>query len=360
MKKGLLLLGLVFLATGAKAREFHQQIKAVPIVREAAYWVSEWRDLEIPEGLASFQILLKGSPEAFIQVTDLIGPDGRAYISSNANSDHRLNNYNNPILSNVLSEVRNQAVVPGTGSVIIPNDPHSPSPAAGVWRLRTLSHYQPLQKTVDLEVIGKYPEDLQKSRLPLRVWIAPDSYWSRNPEHVRELLAAAKKIYFTEAGFDLDVLSVQTLARKPSVPMTLPQDTAAIAANLNQADAINAYLLPTMQFQNKPVNGLACIGGPVGALMKQDCFVSMYASDRADEINLDSQAKILVHEIGHYLGLFHTEDTGYYAIGTVHDRLEDTPEQVTGSNMMDPGIHNATPHFSLLQKKMMRLSPALQ
>lgn len=334
-----------------------QEIKDIKILKEGAYWVSEWVDFEVPVNTASFQINAFSSPEEFIQVTDLIAPDGTYYVQSD--SGKKLTQYSQPILRNVLSPNRTLAVIKGMSSTLVPNNPHLGAPPAGVWKMRTLSHYQPLMKTVSFEIVAKSKAELAKNNVDIRVLVSPGSYWTREKGHVEKVIAKAKES-LAEAGLNLRTLSITMLLQKTAEPMDLPSEMVAIADEKNLPDAINVYMMPSMQYQNKPINGLACIGGAIDLKTKHACFVSMYADHRGDEISLENQGKILAHEIGHYLGLFHTKDDGYYGIGTVYDKLDDTSEDVTGANMMDPGIHDETPHFSLQQMKMLRLSPALR
>lgn len=333
------------------------EIKDIQIVKEGPYWVSEWVTFEIPPDAASFQINAFGSPEEFIQVTDLVSPDGAYYVQSD--SGKSLTAYSQPILRNVLSPNRTLAVIKGMSSALVPNNPQLGTPPSGFWKMRTLSHYQPLQKTVSFEIVVKSQAELAKNIIPIRVLISPQSYWTSKKGHVEKVIAIAKES-LAEAGLNLKTISLTMLAQKTAEPMDLPSDMVAIAGAMNKSDAINVYMMPSMQYQNKPVNGLACIGGALNLKTKQACFVSMYADHRGDDISLENQGKILAHEIGHYLGLFHTKDDGYFGIGVVYDRLDDTPEAITGANMMDPGIHDETPHFSPQQKHMLRLSPALQ
>jgi hypothetical protein len=86
----------------------------------------------------------------------------------------------------------------------------------------------------------------------------------------------------------------------------------------------------------------------------------MFAAHKHLETPFEQQVKILVHEISHYLGLFHTKDSGYMFIGDVYDQFEDTPREVTGQNMMDPGIHTKTPTFSPSQIQFLKKSPILR
>lgn len=332
------------------------EITDVSIVKEGPYWVSEWIEFEVPLNTLSFQINAFSSPETFIQVTDLLDPHGIAYVKSDSGA--KLNQYSQPILRNVLSPNRTLAVIKGMSSTLVPNNPHLGAPTEGRWKFRTLSHFQPIMKSASFEIVMKDQEELAKNKVDIRIRIAPESYWTKNPGQVDKVLAAAQQS-LSSAGVELRILSIDMLSTKPAEPMVLPADMAAIASAQNSADAINVYLMPSMQYQNKPVNGLACIGGPIDLRHRHACFVSMYADARGDQVSLQNQGKILAHELGHYLGLFHTKDDGYYGIGTVYDKLDDTPEVVTGSNMMDPGLHNEAPHFSPLQKRMLRLSPAL-
>lgn len=343
----------------ARTASFRAEIPNVPLVREAAYWVSEWRTVEIPAGLASFQIVVTGSADSIVQITDLVAPDGTRFVRSINGENEVLNPYSQPVLLNVASSERSEGVMPGTGTLIVPNNPELGAPAPGLWRFRSHSRKEPSLKTVSFTFIGKNREDLAKNILPLRVFVAKDSYWTGGDRRVEKLLAKTKEIYATY-GIELSVTAVTLLENPILTPLALPADVTALAMANNDSRAINAYLLPKMEYQNKPINGLACLGGPIGLAEAHGCSVSMYAAEKADDVTLDQQGKILVHEIGHYLGLFHTRDDGYFHIGTVFDKLDDTPQEITGSNLMDPGIHDAHPTFSKEQLEMLRLSPIFQ
>lgn len=351
----LLFLGMVFFSWTA-ARAGTLEIQEVNVIKEGPYWVSEWTEFKLPDNVISFQINAFGSPEAFIQVTDLIDPQGKVYTQSD--SGKKLTAYSQPILRNVISPQRTLAVIRGMSSTLVPNNPHLGSPAAGVWKFRTLSHYQPLSKKVSFEIVFKTKSEWRKNKIQVGLWMSQDSYWSRNKKQMDQIFQAAQES-LQEADLDLELIFMKDLPQKVVVPMDLPADMAALAGVYNDPEVLNVYLMPEMQYQNKPVNGLACIGGPVRIKHLHACFVSMYADERADEVSIQNKGKILAHEIGHYLGLFHTRDDGYYGLRYVYDPLEDTAEEITGTNMMDPGIHDETPHFSAGQKEMLRLSPAL-
>jgi hypothetical protein len=339
------------------AQAFTWEKNDVPVKSEAGHWVSEWVEVEIPKGLVSFQVVAFGSPEARVQVTDLIDPEGEAYVTSGSSP---LAKSDLPMLHNVKSPERSEGVVQGAGTLIYPNNPELPPPHAGKWRLRTLSLNgvkEPVEKTVDILVVGK--DKVEKGSLPVHVWVSPGSYWAKKDGHLQGVLTAAGEMLAT-AGLELKVVAVDLLPEGPKKPMKVPEEMAVIARKTNDAEAVNLYFMPSMEYQSKPVNGLACLGGPIGLSRPHSCFASVYAAKGADQYSLDQQGKVVAHELCHYLGLFHTKDTGYMFIGDVFDALEDTHTDVDGSNLMDPGIPNQRPGLSPLQKKMLLFSPAIR
>lgn len=324
---------------------------------QGGYWVSDWQEVNIPENLLSFQVQLFGSMNSTIQVTDLVDPDGYQYVYSTPNPSGEINSYTIPMLRNVLSPNRSEGVANGFGSLIVPNHPNLPAPKAGNWKMRLLSYYEPAQKSAQAMILPKFKKAAYKNEFEIRVWVSSEKFW-QDPEHIKKLILRAQEL-FAEAGLKMNVLSVQNLEKSPTAPLELPQDLTAIALAHNDPQTINMYLMGSMTSQDKPINGLACLGGLIETSRPHGCFTGMFASKNADTINLDSQAKIFVHEVSHYLGLFHTVDNGYMKVGQVTDSLEDTPKDVKGKNMMDPGIHNEHPTFSPLQLQMLRVTPAV-
>lgn len=332
-----------------------EQRTAVRVINEGGSWVSEWVELDLPAGVSSFQILAVGSPEVLLQVTDLVDPEGFRYLTSTAGGSSKLTAYSLPILQNVVSPNRSEAVSLGTASLNVPNNPKLPALKSGKWRLRTHSHVEPLTKSVDLYFFASKGGGRE---LRARVWVAPNSYWTKKGL-VKQMLAGAVKIY-SDVGINLVFEKTENLPLGYDHPLVLPKEVSALAWKNNDPSVVNVYLMPEMEFQNKPVNGLACIGGPSNIDVHHSCFVSMYATHQADLISVEEKSRILVHELGHYLGLFHTRDEGYFKIGAMSDPLDDTPPTVTGRNMMDPGTHDNSPKFSAQQVQMINLSPALQ
>lgn len=348
---------LLLASAYADAQGFRLEKSGIPLHRESGYWLSDWVEITIPAGLTSFQIVVQGSSDQLLQVTDLIAPDGQAFVSS-GNAQSAMTGYSQPVLRNVVSLNRSIGVVPGTGSLIVPNNPElSPIPG-GVWRFRSLTHREPSDKTVSFTVIGKRLS--QETRIEAVVWISPETHWGQDKQTLSETLASAKQL-LGEAGLELDIQMTVTLEHPVEKLLSPPADMTAIALKKNDPDKLNIYLMGEMEFQRGAVNGLACLGGPVGLKQPHGCFVSMYAKPNAMEsVSTKEQGQILAHEIAHYLGIFHTKDSGYILINEVLDPLSDTSTQVTGFNMMDPGERSIEAVFSPLQMRMMKLSPLLK
>lgn len=337
-----------------------REIKDIPIEADGPYFLTEWVNVAIPEGLESFQILSFGPHDASIQVTDLVDPYGIPYVRSRPSYQQRLNAYSFPMLENIQSPNRADAILNGMGSLIVPNNPGLGAPAAGLWRFRAIVHKTPTTKSASFLLVGK-PQGSKANGIEIRARIQAGSYWAENKESMNRVLEAAQRM-LGSAGLEIRLLSSEEIDFHIRAPIHVPDDMEKIALEKNSRDAINVYFMGEMASYNKPINGFSCIGGPIDvpATYNQPCFAALFANKHAGDIEVEEQGKILAHELGHYLGLFHTKDSGIFRLGEVFDVLADTPTNVSGSNLMDPGIHDEHPSISLLQGQMLRLSPALR
>jgi hypothetical protein len=325
---------------------------------ENGHWISEWMEVEIPEGVQSLHFSAKGSDNSLLQISDVIDAEEFVWTSSGVAFGKKLSIYNQPILSNALSLNRAEAVVPGYGGLLLPNQLQQVKIPSGVWKVRAYFHKEPKEKTVKLSVQIS-AEKKTKASANVRVWVSQDSYWAKNKDRLQRILEGTKQVY-AELGLNLFIDEPLYVDAPLKSPMDVPQDMLAIAPKLNDPEKLNLYFLSEMEHQSKPVNGLACIGGPLSQVEMHPCFAAVFAGKDAGSITLDQQMKIVIHELGHYFGLHHTQDTGYHGIKVVYDSFEDTPNEITGENLMDPGIHKAKPSFSPDQKKVLLMHPGFR
>lgn len=332
---------------------FYWEKKGLAVSNQGSNWVSDWVEFEVPKGLVAYQIVVLGDLNVLVQVTDLVDPAGEYFTKSTV---AKFSAYTLPHIRNAISPNRSEGVANGIGTLIVPNNPSLAPIRPGKWRMRTYSHREPVKKQVDILVIGK--EKALPGTLEMKVWVDPGSYWAKKEGRVGAVLDSAKE-FLGKVGVNLNITGIEPIQLELPKKISPPNDTSAIAYKLNDPNMVNAYLLGELEFQNKPVNGHACLGGPVNLPYAHGCYVSLFASDKAGQYSAKQQGLVLAHEILHYLGLFHTKTEGYDKVKVIYDSLDDTHEEPDGTNLMDPGIPNGDPGLSPLQKKMILLSPAL-
>ena len=143
-------------------------------------------------------------------------------------------------------------------------------------------------------------------------------------------------------------------------------------------DALNLFIVGQLAYLDTPTsNVLGVSAGVPGPFNIQGTVVSgtlaEYIDDSASPTPGAALGFILVHEFGHFLGLFHTSQTNSFQTAIKgHDPIADTPECTTGdlnagldscpdrSNFMFPVIdNNASPPISKEQAIVIKLNPAV-
>jgi hypothetical protein len=322
---------------------------------QSGHWISKWGEIEVPPGIASFQLFVQGSDNTLLQISDLVDPTGEIWVSSGA-TEKKLTPYHQPVLSGAISLNRSEAVVPGFASLLVPNQLKKTVLPPGKWRVRVYTHKEPLEKKLKVKIFSK--TKIAEGSLPVQIWVSSRSVWAKDEEFTK-MLRRVSEIY-AAVGIAVDFSSPLLVDAPHQLPLEVPQDLAEIAKALNVPGKLNLYFLPEMELQSKEMNGLACIGGPIRTDFAHPCFAAVFAGGRKNEITLEQRAKVVVHEMAHYLGLHHTQDTGYQGLKVVYDSFDDTPETITGENLMDPGIHKTNPTFSGQQKELLLFHPGIR
>lgn len=334
----------------------------INMYRLSSHSLSEWHSIFVPENTRSFLMELHGVGNTTYQITDLIAPDGTYFVRSHLRENPfqtPLTGREHPYMHNMRSLNRSLSVIDNYSALLVPNFYTEDALPTGQWRYRVFAMKHTPDDKVQLKMIFTSTKRDQRV-LRLRVLIEANSFWDLNPQYLQETLTEAERVY------NRHNISFEIQTEK-FTPLQLPHGEAPAAItqviqdldlkNSSQDGTILFLMLSRMTTSNKPINGLACLAG---LYSKSGCFTSMFADALlAPTVTSVQAGKIFAHELGHYLGLFHTQDQDYPIIGDIFDPLEDTSTEILGTNIMDPGIHNEHPEFSPQQIHVLKLHPAL-
>lgn len=314
---------------------------------EGGYWLSEWMEFSVPPGLESFQLIVKGSPEQMVQITDLISPGGKSFVSSGAGKG-QLSSRHYPLESNLRSFHRSVAVMPGTGSLIVPQHPRL-LPEPGIWKMRSITYLEPKSKEVEFHLVTRVRGD-ESRRLNIHLWVDPRSEWAERASELSLIQQTAQNL-LKMAGIDLVFQGQAPMQIQLPAALDIPKRLDELTTAHHIEGLVNVYLMRPMLYQGPGVNGIACLGGPVSSSFRHTCGVALFSNDSMKMLTATKRGQILAHELAHYLGLFHTD---------MSDLLDPAHSRVPGDNMMDPGQRSLEAEFSPLQKELLKLSPALK
>jgi hypothetical protein len=342
---------LFFVSLNISAEEL-----SVPLHKFGPDGLSKWHSFEIQEDTPSFLIEVFGTNDTNYQVIDLIDPNGITLVNSSLMSNV-YTGYELPVLKNITSTNRSHSTINKHSALLVPNFYSSQNVAHGTWKFRIFAKQYFPEDVVEIKIISTRIKS--KTRvLNIQLHIEKNSYWDQNRVVIDEMIAVAKKIY---ALHDIELSITQSDFESSISNYDVPADIAKLVEEKlekkfeNSTPSLKLLLIGRIKEQSKPINGISCLAGLYST---SNCFASMFADPLLAQTVTSSQAgKILAHEVGHYLGLFHTVDEGYMYIGTIFDPLEDTDKVVTGKNMMDPGIHNEHPTFTQQQIHVLKKHP---
>jgi hypothetical protein len=281
--------------------------------------------IDVPPGMASCSVVLIPGEQDFMSVWDFVAPDGTVLVDPNAP-------YSCPVRT-----------IPSQGalSVLFPNAPTLFSMQAGSYVMTVIKEgsyeFVPamafckasespetiLELDVNLYFVGipgvsaaSYLEDTKFQGLLERFW---------------NIMAAINVQPGVTQAFDIlgDDATKYTFVDKTLTGMGEIPELLALSSAHPESSALNFFFV--QDIDNYGALGIA--GGIPGPPIFQGTSSSGVLVSMADylaytgeneEYGLSSTSEAMGHEIGHYLGLFHTSEKS----GLLHDPLGDTPECV--------------------------------
>ncbi len=258
-----------------------------------------------------------------------------------------------------LSEAASAAIVPNNPDASLPPGEH-------VLRVAGMSSQgAPKNGAVQVQVYAKVlPSAPTTGRLDLNLHFTGARGWTAataqdDPEFLA-ILDEVRGIY-GQVGVTLGDITWQDVDEKFRVIETLQGPGSDLmemfrASSANELNAANLFFVDELTSPFGVVLGVA--GGVPGPPMMQGTSRSGVAVVVNSPPGMaDSVATTMAHELGHFLGLFHTSENELFAIltgGPVHDPLPDTPESDNSWLMHNQGVGHK---LSEWQGRIIRSNP---
>ena len=313
---------------------------------DAATGLSEVLTVAIPDDVLSVLVVLEGAPSATYAVTHLVDSEGTVLIA-----DDWLATATGPVCLACANRI---AASRQTHAALIPNAPNV-VPVGGDWHFQFLSFSDsdgtPLDQGAQVAVVVKRGSGLPTSGTLQLQWLVPADLEGVGPDNRAEMLTPITSQLaevFAQAGV--------SLATPHVTPVDWPADWTLDALLQNGHTlpevvdgAVRVLLVDSLLVGTNPLAGFAPVPGtqPVGA----GVGVTLQLSDPG--LNGPALGASLAHELGHYLGLWHTREAGEQG---VLDPLPDTPA-VSKDNLMTVDLLGDV--LTPSQAEVMRRHPAI-
>jgi hypothetical protein len=316
-------------------------------------------DFVVAEGSQSFLLVVSGLLEAEYLISSLSGPDG-VLVRAEASEAEAASGFGaaaGPFFS------PNRSVGDhGGATLLVPNDPLlrlTPGPwVLGVTSSSAQRHELRVDR-LELHAVG-LP---QRSAIPLTIHLSGaegmTGALARGHERLDRALQQVERI-FDSAGLTFEPLSIVDLAPEFRVLDAVDLRSQQALQMLRQGETrpgINLFVIERFESDDAllgDVGGVSAAipGDPRGGEPLSGVVVATSFSE--DDAARDLLGLTMAHEIGHFLGLFHSEEANGF-----EDNLSDT-KAGEGSNLMH---HLSRPGFDVLsaeQSLVLRLNPAME
>ena len=276
-------------------------------------------EIEIPPDATSFFLQITGDAEALYALADLVSPSGErltAFPEDVAVSDYLASNYYEEENGRVPGMVQ-QTIRLGIFTLMLPNTPDIPY-ETGRYRF-TVGSDMP-DHTVSASLLVKRARG-NVGYLPIHLFAVSDTFsYEGETNDTLDFLPDLNEIY-TQAGITVHLLSLHDLPDSPYQEITdfvEPQENpetqsarlAASTAGIVTEAGISVYVVESLP---SGVGGLS-LGTP-GTPYNGTYYTGVVVRRLDDSAEM---ARVVAHEIGHYLGLYHVDDV------VVEDPIADT------------------------------------
>lgn len=306
--------------------------------------LSPWLEIEIGNETQSFVIGLESENPQYLYVADLIDPNGKVYIKSNhlEPSAQRLPPH---LYASLNSPNRITMTTKGLGSALIPNGPESKI-VPGVWKMR-LAAQAPVQ-TISYTVFeALQSQTLKTLQLPLFIPATMPLI------DVQGLVLALEELFAQHTM----AIELQIHRSKPHTTLPLQLDEWVMQLQNSSSTQARLHLLENDQLAyQKSIQGFAgCLPVFNTQITQRHCALAVVINP-LNPPSFEQKLKVLTHEIGHFLGLYHLVDD-YYPFGRLRSTLVDHQGQTQLNIMHETSEFFGDLIFSDKQVEVMKRHP---
>ena len=288
---------------------------------------------QIDQNTQSFALFIEGRDDAEYLITELESPDG-ALVRSEATSQEA-NSGLGLAAAPFFSPNRSVGDHGGT-SILVPNNPRL-KVSHGAW-IATVQSTQSNQHTVQVTQLEQRAAHRPKSiRIPLNIHLTgAGGINSANAENHPRLRRALAQLRSSFSRVDIDIHPVRFFEISPRFQIiddfTLQNEQGLnLLRSAGGEPGVNLFIIERFEADDAV---LGTIGG-VSAAIPGDprsrgrfSGVVVATSFSEDEPASDLLGLTIAHEIGHFLGLFHTEEASGF-----EDNIDDTNASATNNLM---------------------------
>lgn len=317
---------------------------------------------EVPEGAVSVQVQVRGEPRMVMAVDLLEAPDGSRLVDPDlpgyvpTSTDRAL------LYFPAAFHSPNRSVWGTEHAVLLAPDTPGVSLQPGVWVARVAvvdGADRPMAGAVEAEVLVKTTtERTEWAQLTVNLHFASDRWEARTADEDPAFRTVLRSIAAAFARVQIRV----RFGTRTQLPFALksPAGRAALRAVFKagvEHAGLNLFFLNHIDAAGDG-SALAGLSGNVpgpngwnGASVAGVLVATSFSEDPAE------LALVATHEMGHYLGLFHTVELA----GDYQDQLDDTSGLPSGpGNLMYPSDTDEETRFSPDQGWVMRRSPSVE